>query len=144
MPGGTAPVLQRHRIFNTRDAEEARAFLRTQEFRLDIPAREARHVDAVINGVFLPGMYLGYLQYGAASEIRADPSRDDYRILPPIRGRLAAVIGDDDVACAPGRAILTSPTRSKLVRSQRGSAWLNIFLGGPALRRHLAALLGER
>ena len=143
MRGGTAPVLQRHHIFDTRDAEEARAFLRTQQFGLDIPAREARHVNTIINGVFLPGMYLGYLQYGAASEIRADPSRDDYRILPPLRGRLAAIIGNDDVACGQGSAILTSPTRTKLVRSEHGAAWLNIFLSGPALRRHLAALLGE-
>src|SRR5262249_28325800 len=71
------------------------------------------------------------------------PSRDDYRILPPIQGSLEAVIGDDEVSSRPGHAILTSPTLSKLVRSERGSGWLNIFLRGPALRRHLAALLGE-
>jgi len=143
MGGDLAPVLQRHRIFDSRDAEEARDFLRTQEFRLDMSAREARHVDTRINGVFLPSIYLGYLQYGAASEIRANQSRDDYRILPPVRGSLEAVIGNDVVACARGRAILTSPTLSKVVRSERGSAWLNIFLNGAALRRHLAALLGE-
>ena len=131
------------RSFYTRDAEEARAYLRSQGFRLEIPAHEARFTDTVIDGVSLPGLYLGYLQYGAASEIRADPSRDDYWILPPIQGSLEAVIGDDEVSSRPGHAILTSPTLSKLVRSERGSGWLNIFLRGPALRRHLAALLGE-
>jgi len=131
------------RSFHTRDAEEARAHLRSQGFQLDIPAHEARYTDTVINGVSLPGLYLGYLQYGAASEIRVDPSRDDYRILPPIQGSLGAVIGGDEVSSRPGRAILTSPTLSKLVRSERGSSWLNIFMRGPALRRHLAALLSE-
>ena len=81
MSGDLAPL---RRSFRTRDSEEARAYLRSQGFRLDIPAREARHTDTVINGVSLPGLYLGYLQYGAASEIRADLSRDDYRILPTI------------------------------------------------------------
>jgi AraC-like DNA-binding protein len=131
------------RSFSTRDAEEARAYLRSQGFRLDIPAHEARFTDTMINGVSLPGLYLGYLQYGATSEIRADPSRDDYRILPPIQGSLEAMIGDHEVSSRPGSAIITSPTLSKLVRSERGSGWLNIFLRGPVLRRHLATLLGE-
>jgi AraC-like DNA-binding protein len=140
MSGESMPL---RRSFHTCDAEEARAHLRSQGFRLEIPAREARYTDTVINGVSLSGLYLGYLQYGAASEIRVDPSRDDYRILPPIRGGLEAVIGGDEVSSRPGRAILTSPTLSKLVRSERGSGWLNIFMRGPALRRHLVALLGE-
>jgi AraC-like DNA-binding protein len=129
------------RLFKTRDIEEACAYLQSQEFRLDIPAREVRYTDTVISGVSLPGLYLGTLQYGAASEIRS--WRDDYRMLPPIRGRLGAMVGDADVSCGPGRAILTSPSLSKLVQSERGSRWLNIFFRGPALRRHLAGLLGE-
>src|SRR5215471_1122527 len=136
-------VWPRHQLITTRDAEEIRAFLRTQDFRLEMSAREARHTDTVIKGVSLPGMYLGYLQYGAAAEIRADPSRDDHRILPPLRGSLEAVIGKDHVSSGPGRAIITSPRLGKFVRTERGARWLNIFLRGPALRRHLSALLGE-
>jgi AraC-like DNA-binding protein len=129
--------------FRTRDAEEARAYLRTQGFTLAIPAHEAPFTDTVLDGVSLPGLYLGYLQYGAACEICADSTRDDFRILPPIRGGLAAITGKDEVSCVPGGALLTSPSLTKVVRSPRESGWLNIFLRGPTLRRHLAGLLGE-
>jgi hypothetical protein len=59
--------LQRRQNFATRDAEEAHAFLNIRGFRLDMPVREAVHLDMRVSGVFLPGTYFGRLQYGAAT-----------------------------------------------------------------------------
>jgi len=64
-------------------------------------------------------------------------------LATPLRGGVGALVGRDEVSCRPGRGFLISPTLGRLVRSQRDSFGLNMFLNGPALRRHLAALLGE-
>lgn len=133
----------RRLAFDTRDAEEARNYVRAHEFLVDFPPREAAHVDMRINGVFLPSMYFGYLQFGAAAEIRTNPSFDFYRFVMPNRGRIEAALSNDEASCGPGRAILVSPTRIRLVRAERGLTGLNIFLKASALRRHLAAFLGE-
>jgi AraC-like DNA-binding protein len=140
---GAAQASWRRLVFDTRDAEEARNYLRTHEFLVDFPPREAAQVDMRINGVFLPNMYLGYLQYGAAVEVRTSPSLDFYRFAAPIRGRLEAAFSNDAASCGPGQAILMPPIRTKLVRAEHGNAGLNIFFNGPALHRHLMALLGE-
>jgi AraC-like DNA-binding protein len=143
MPRSAALPLQRHHIFATRAPEEARAFLRLREFRLDMTAREAVCFDMQVSGVFLPDLYLGSLQYGAAVEIRTEPSYDNYRLVIPIRGRFEAATARDAIACGPGTAILLSPTLGGSIRTERGNTGLSLFLKGSALRRHLAALLGE-
>jgi hypothetical protein len=61
----------------------------------------------------------------------------------PIRGRFEAAIARDAVACGPGTAILLSPTLGRMLRAERGNAGLSLLLKGFALRRQLAALLGE-
>jgi AraC-like DNA-binding protein len=140
---GEAQASWRRVVFDTCDPEEARNFARAQEFHLGFPPGAAAHLDMRVSGVFLPGMYLGYLQYGAAVEVRTSPSLDFYRFVAPIRSRLEATFSDETVSCGPGRAILVSPRRIKLVRAEHGNAGLNIFFKGSALRRHLLALLGE-
>lgn len=77
MAFGLAPVLDRHRIFGSGDAEETRAFLSTKQFDLELAPRDADKLDAPINGVYMPGMYLGYVQYGPRVSVRAT-ARDDY------------------------------------------------------------------
>jgi AraC-like DNA-binding protein len=135
--------LQPYQAFATRDAEEARALVAARGFQLDIRPREAKHVDMQLRGVFLPGFCLGSLGYGAAVEIRTTQDYDDYRLVAPFRGRLSAVIGNDEAAYRPGTAMLVSPTLRNLVRVDRDTTSLNIILRGPELRRHLTALLGE-
>jgi hypothetical protein len=144
MPYSTALPLQRHPIFATRDPEEARAFLRLREFRLDLSAREAAHLDMRVNGVYLPGLYLGALQYGAAVEIRTEPSYDDYRFATPTRGRIEAVIARKAIACRPGTAILVSPTLDAVVRVERGSVGLNLNTVYLRIRIALARLIAGR
>jgi AraC-like DNA-binding protein len=162
--------LDAFRTFASRDAEEIRAFLATQQFAVSLPAREARHADARINGVHVStdtefrgagprsgaaapavfrvpgsrsGLYLGFLEYGCAIELRGLPTRDDYRILLPVRGGVETVAGTGAVARRRGGAVVTSPSATKLVRLERDTALLNLFLKGPELNRQLAALLGE-
>ena len=84
--------LRRHQIFVTRDAEEARAYLGVRGFQLDIPPRDAADLDMQLNSVFLPGLYIARLKYGAAAKIRTSQNYDDYRFMTPLRGRLCGSI----------------------------------------------------
>lgn len=141
---GFAPLLARHPIFDSGDTEEGRAFLAGKQFRLDMARRPERSFDMRINGVYLPGMYIGYIQYGPAVDVRA-VRRDEYWVQLPVTGRLEVVGGASPVACDPGRAAIASPTRSDyyLIRSGVSCAGIRLCLFREAFAAQLAALLGE-
>jgi AraC-like DNA-binding protein len=144
MPYGFEPLLRRHCIFCTSDTEDARAFLQSKEFRLELAPRQSRELDMCINGVYLPGMYIGYIQYGPPVDVRA-VQRDDYWVQLPIRGQMEVVSGADNVICDSSRAAVASPTRHDyyLVRSGGGCAGIRLCLHKAHLIGQLAVLLGE-
>ena len=145
MQFGTAPLLERHRIFHTRQVDRARAFLKAKEFHLDeISPRQAGEFDARFNGVYMPSMWLGYVQYGPPVAVRA-VQRDDYWIQLPVCGQLEVVGFCDSVACDTRRAAIASPTRNDfyLVRSGKGCGGIRLSMSKTTLVGQLAALLGE-
>lgn len=141
---GFAPLLGRHRIFHSSHTEEARAFLKNVEFRLELAPRQARELEMRFNGVYLPGMYIGYMQYGPPVEVRA-VQRDDYWVQLPICGQLEVISGADNVVCDSTRGAVASPTRHDyyLIRSGGGCGGIRLCLHRAALIAQLAALLGE-
>ena len=142
---GTAPLLEQLRIFRSRNADETRAFLRAKDYRFDIARRHANQLDARLNGVYMPGLYMGYAQYGGASVVLSPSSaRTDTWIHLPLRGQLEAVIGNDSVACNPNVAAIISPTRERCqLVSEAESSRIQLSLTKAGLTGHLAALLGE-
>jgi AraC-like DNA-binding protein len=137
------PLLERQRIFYSRDPEETRVFLQRKEFRFDLPRGDARRLDAHINGVYLPGGYVGYIQYGSPVTTRANPARSDYWVQFPIRGNIEVAVGSDSVVCGRNRAAVSSPTQGIAIRSELDSARLNLSLTASVLTRQLEALLGD-
>ena len=119
MAFGFAPVLDRHRIFGSGDAEETRAFLCTKQFHLELAPRDAGRLDALFNGVYMPGMYLGYIQYGPSVAVRAT-ARDDYWLQLPLTGQLEVVNAKRDVICDTRRAAIASPCRNDYYHGQVG------------------------
>jgi AraC-like DNA-binding protein len=139
----SAPLLENHRRFHGIDWEATQAYLDTRGFRLDPAKGDETPLDARVNGVYLPGMYIGYTQYGRAATIEASPDRTDYWFLLPVHGSLEAKVGKELVDCDPKRGALSDPSRAgQLVRSQTGCGRLNIILTETAVRRQLAVLLG--
>jgi AraC-like DNA-binding protein len=139
-----APVFERQKIFHSNDVEATRAFLRNLHFRFDPLQRDARDLDARLNGVYMPGMWLGYIQYGSAVVLRRLPARDDYWVQLPLRGHIEARIGNEDVVADPAHALVTGPGGDNLLRFEAGTARLSLSLTAADLNRLLAALLGER
>jgi AraC-like DNA-binding protein len=140
----TAPLLEGYARCHTGDPVAAQAYLDTVGFSFEPDKRDDTPLDFRVNGVYLPGIYIGYTQYGKAATIQATPERTDYWFLLPVYGCLEATARGQIVECDPRRGVLTDPSRTgQLVRSQAGCGRLNVILTEKAVRRQLSALLGE-
>jgi AraC-like DNA-binding protein len=141
----SAPLLARHRIFHSRDTEETRAFLRGKSYRCDFRRQKTGELDTQLNGIYMGGLYIGYVQYGSLPvELSPAPVRNDTWIQLPIRGQLEATIGAECVDCDPRRAAIASPAQENCrFVSNPDSARIQLALNNDALRSQLAALLGE-
>jgi AraC-like DNA-binding protein len=139
------PLLDDFAVFHSRDRDETQAWLRKVDFCVDYPARPEGRLDVRLNGIYLPGMYLGYAQYGSAILMRASPARDDYWVQLPLSGHLEATVGRDLIDCNPDCAWIASPTRHDyyVYRSDAGSARLHLCLNKSAISHQLEALLDE-
>src|SRR5215471_2018330 len=130
-----APLLENHPRFHGSNAEAAQAYLDTVGFKFEPAIGGDAPLDLRVNGVYLPGMYIGYTQYGKAATIRAVPERTDYWFLLPVHGKLKARVRKGRVDCDRRRGVLTDPSRTgQLVRSQAGCGRLNIILTEAASR----------
>jgi AraC-like DNA-binding protein len=139
----TAPLLCGHRVIQTREPDEVRAFLHRFGIEFRVTARDAQGLDACINTVCLPSVHIAYVHYGTEASVWSTEANCDYWVVPPLRGRLETVAGKSAVVCGPGRAFVTSPRARNSIRSQEGSCRLSLRLIGGALTRQLSALLGE-
>ena len=141
----TTPMLERHRIFHSRDAEETRAFLSGKSYQLEIAPRQARELDTRLNGIYTPSMYFGYVYYGNLPvEFIPSLSRSDYWLQLPLHGQMDARIGSHAVDCNPHRAAVVSPVHQKCrFISNPDSARIQLALNQALLVGQLTALLGE-
>lgn len=140
--GQVRPLLERQRIFHTSRPDEADAFLREKEFQFDLSRHEARRLDLRINGVYLPSLYVGFIQYGSPSEVRTNPTRDDYWFQLPME-QIEFTVGREPVVCGPERAVVASSARGLRIRMKGCGARLVVSVTASALARHLTALLGD-
>jgi AraC-like DNA-binding protein len=143
MPRPARPILTRLTRFHTRDADEARAFLRTKEYEVDLSRGDKRQIDLRVNGVYLPGAYIGYYQYGAPIVARSNSDRKEYWINLPLDEPISATIGNETLICDPRQGFVSSPTLPYVVRTQGSGARVHVQVTQERLNRQLTALLGE-
>jgi AraC-binding-like domain len=97
---GVGPLLERHRVFHSRDADETRAFLGRKDYRFDPAWRRDRELDARLNAVYMPSLYIAYIHYGTVSvALTAGRARKDHLIQLPLRGHLETRIEGHSIAC---------------------------------------------
>jgi len=139
------PLLDDLSIFQSRDRDETQAWLQKVDFRVDYLTRAAGQLDTRLNGIYLPGMYLGYAQYGSTVLVRASPARNDYWVQLPLRGHLEATVGRTCIDCNPDCAWIASPTRQDYytMRSGADSARIHLCLNKSALTHQLEMLLDD-
>ena len=145
MEPARAPLLERQKILHSHDAEELRAFCDTKGFRVDLRRRSEEPIDLRVNCVLLPGVSVGYLQYGPAADAYPKAPGGDYLVTFPLEGLLEASVASRSIVCNPLRAVVLSypPPPSCPIRSAEGCSRINVMITGEAMRRQLAALLGR-
>lgn len=142
MSGPAKSILGRLSRFHTRDADEALALLSTKDYELDLSRSDAQQiVDLRINGVYLPGVYVGYYQFGAPIVARTHAARHDYWINLPLEA-IEATIGAETLICGPQRGFVSSPTLQYVVRTQGVGARVHVQITEERMNRQLTALLG--
>lgn len=140
----STPLLLNRPVYASRNVDETAAFMAAKEFRLDLSVREADVFDFIANVAYLPGSYLGYVQYGAAATIGVPDIRvrDDYWLHIPVRGFCEIHNSLGTVLCSPKQAVFSSPVGHRTV-SERGSARLTVSVTRATLLGRLAMLLGD-
>jgi AraC-like DNA-binding protein len=140
-----APLLERQKILHSRDAEELRAFCDTKGFRIELPQRSDAPIDLRVNCAMLPGISVGYLQYGPAAAAYAKVPGSDYLVTFPLQARLQANVADRSIVCNSRRGVVLCypPRPSAPIRSEEGCSRINVTICGEAVGRQLAALLGR-
>ena len=128
-------------LFRSRDVDETRAFFDPFGLRFD-PIGSDRALDARFDGELLSGIYLSFVQFGAAAVVRAN-WETGYAVKLPLRGGFEAVSRDEVVSCALHEGAVLSPTTEIATRSETGATRLSIALDRDIVVQHLAALLGN-
>jgi len=143
MRNGT-PLLHNWPVYASRNVDETAAFMAAKEFRLDLLPREASAFDFIANVAYMPGSYLGYIQYGAAASIHVPDVRvrDDYWLHFPVRGCCEIHNSLGTALCSPKQAVFSSPVGHRTV-SERGSARLTISVTRATMLGRLVMLLGD-
>lgn len=137
-------LLERRSIFRTRDPEEARAFLASKSIAMSVARPSAvPSFHTVLNGVYLPGLWLGYISYGAPVQLRVSPTRDDYWVHFPLRSGFSVISAGQALDCDPHSGIVTCPSDIHELRTAPDSERLSLSIQREGLVRHLAALLGD-
>jgi AraC-like DNA-binding protein len=138
-----APLLEALGIFQSRDADATRDFLGAIGFAFSVDGRGAgRAVDTRMNGAYFPGLWIGYTQYGAAATVKTE-ARSDFWLQMPLRGGIEAVASGERISCDARIAAVSSPVGRRELRTDAGSARLQVSLVGETMHRQLAALLGD-
>jgi len=116
----------------------------SKEFTLELAPKTAKEFDFVANAGYMPGSYLGYIQYGAAATIHVPDvrTRDDYWVHFPLNGASEITNKAGNLVCSTGRAVISSPV-GHVTRSEAYSSRLTLSVTRAAMINHLAALLGD-
>ena len=140
----TLPLLHNRRVYASRNVDQTAAFMAAKEFGLDLSPREAASFDFIANAAYLPGSYVGYIQYGAAATIRVPDVRvrDDYWLHLPVRGACEILNSAGSALCSPEQAVFSSPV-GHCTRSEAGSARITLSVTRATMLGRLATLLGD-
>jgi AraC-like DNA-binding protein len=137
------PLLERLSILRTRDFAQATAFLSSRSIDLALSRADRARFGVRYNGIYLPGMWLGYIGYEMEVTARISPRRDDYWVHFPLHGKLESRLGHALLECDTRRGVVSSPYDVHVLRSDAMADRLSLSIQSAALHAQLATLLGE-
>lgn len=134
------PLLKRHPVFATADAEQFRAVAMQSYGAARVELAKFDATPSCGNVAVLTDLSIGYSRCGEAQI--AFPEAEFARIQFAVQGQGRLVCGRQETAIAAGMAAVTSPGQASTITYGRDFAQLYLRIGQAALERKLAALLG--
>jgi len=144
MRNGLLPQMHNRRVHASRNVEQVAAFMASKELRLDLSPRAADQFDFIANAAYMPGSYLGYIQYGAAATIQVPQvrARDDYWLHVPARGSWEVHNSVGTALCSPEQAVFSAPVGHHTF-CEAGSACFVLSVSRATMLGRLAMLMGD-
>jgi AraC-like DNA-binding protein len=135
--------LSKHRLFKTRELDEARA--RVAEVYCDHELRMARagKVDAGHNHVSLGAVALNYMQYGADVEIEPGYLESFYLLQLPLDGKALVKCDKREVEASRSVASIVNPSNYTRMQWTEDCRKILIQLDKRSVEQCLAGLLGQ-
>src|SRR5262245_30839207 len=112
------PALRSHRVFSSRNADEAHAFLASKQFRMEFPKGDATPIEAHLNVTYLPGSYIGCFFYGRSMQTTTTPARTDFWVQLAARKRFRLNSGRDEVICDDSTGAVLSASHENTIYSE--------------------------
>ncbi len=139
------PRLENHKVFSSQNDEELDSFLKNKNFKMDLTPENIKNLDARFNGVYMPGMFLGYIQYGPAITTSAS-GRDDYWLQLPLQGKMEISDRFHSVVCDSTNAGIASPVHQNYytMKSDENCGGIRVCFYKSTVVDVLTALLGEQ
>ena len=101
------------------------------------------HLRAVLNGVALDDVTVGYLRYGTEIQMIPEPLTSCYHINVPTSGHTESSSGGTTITSSPGSAAVFSPGQPMSIRWSPDCAQLAVKLDRHALHRELENILDQ-
>ncbi|WP_083803493.1 helix-turn-helix domain-containing protein [Sagittula stellata] len=143
-PATTALPLERNRLFQSDDLDEARAVVAAKfcDHRLNRVSRSGRF-DAVHNRAEGQATSLNYIQYGADVEIEPGELGSFYLVQIPLKGQAWIDNSAGDVETGPGLGSVLNPHRNASMRWREGCSQLLLQIDAQQLNRVAERLIGR-
>ncbi|WP_300533068.1 AraC family transcriptional regulator [uncultured Mameliella sp.] len=143
-PANTALPLEKNRLFQSGDLDEARAVVARKfcDHRLDRISRSG-HFDAVHNRAEGQATSLNYIQYGADVEIEPGELGSFYLVQIPLTGQARIDNSAGDVETGPGLGSVLNPHRHASMRWREGCSQLLLQINAQQLNRVAERLVGR-
>lgn len=158
--------LDRAPMLHSQDVAETRDFLARKAIGLDVlgKASAARAMDTHLNGVYLSGLWIGYIRYGAPVSVKLTPESSVWRercgatavsapdsastfghywVHFPLQGEIAVSLGAERLECNEAQGVIASPTGPHVLNATSSTIRLSLEIRGDSLQRQLATLLGH-
>jgi AraC-like DNA-binding protein len=137
--------LPEHTRFRGTSADALVAFLARKGIGLDLQrrTRAAPPFRALINAVYLDGIYVSYIHYSTAVQLHASPPRPDYGLSLPIDRGFRINLDGHLFDCNRDATVIASPSSAQSMELGEGCRRIGVSFGRDEVVRQLSALLGE-
>ena len=137
------PLRQRDPVFESRDVDEVRDYLGETHEGFDVRNGLSDDFFMGIHARRLQHMTVCYIRSGAPVSVTMTASRRDFSLMMPLRWRVEAQVGHDQVVCGDRYAVIGSPSIPEFIATEgeNDRAWVSFDSG--SLSRLAATLLGD-